>query len=301
VFPHDLPGLVANHSHGPGILNNTPFSDALLVELAIAAIDGESLGRGPATDVLAISFSGPDGVGHQFGPASIEIQDTYLRLDRGIARLLTHLDETIGTENVLLFLTSDHGVTHVPQYLTDQGIPGGHFNSSQELDKLRQYLRDNYGDDFLLANSNFELFLDHDFIDRNNLDHSDVQNDVARFVLSLDGVAGVLTADALSYGEFTRGIRERVQQGFHQKRSGDVLYWLEPHTTPGTDPQGTTHGSPWGYDTHAPMHWFGWNVPAGRSAYPVYISDIASTVATFLNSPFPSGNTGRPMNDHMRK
>jgi hypothetical protein len=138
-------------------------------------------------------------------------------------------------------------------------------------------------------------------MNQNNLDHEEVQKAVARFMLSLEGVAGAMTAASLSSGELAKGIRARVQQGYNQKRSGDVVIWLEPHITPGTGTRGTSHGSPWEYDSHAPMHWYGWDVPAGRSAHPVFISDIASTVATFLNSPFPSGNTGNPMNDHMRQ
>lgn len=299
-FPHDLPELVASHGHGPSLISATPFGDELLLELAFAAIEGEGLGSGPATDMLAVSFSAPDGIGHRFGPASIEVQDGFLRLDRLLARLLDRIDEQFGRDNVLLFLTSDHGVVHVPDYLTDQGIPGGHFNSSEHVRALRAHLEQKYGADFLLAFSNLEIFLDHDFIDGNDLDHGDVQREVARFMLSREGVAGALTADALNSTQFTEGIRARVQNGFHQKRSGDVLVWLGPQITAGTDRRGTTHGSPWTYDTHAPLHWYGFNIPAGRSAHPASISDIASTVATFLNSPFPSGNTGTPLNDHMR-
>lgn len=298
VFPHDLPGLM--EKGGPGVISSTPFSNDLLLELAIAAIEGESLGSRETTDILAVSFSATDAVGHQFGPASIEVQDTYLRLDQTMAKLLDYLDENFGKENILLFLTSDHGVAHVPDYLVDQKIPGGHFDTNNEIALLRSFLKEKYGEDMVLAFSNFEVFLDHQLMDQNNLDHEEVQNNVARFMLSLEGIAGAVTATALNSGGFTKGIRARVQQGYNQKRSGDVMVWLEPHITPGTGSQGTTHGSPWVYDSHAPMHWYGWDVPAGRSSHPVNISDIASTVATFLHSPFPSGNIGKPMNEYMR-
>lgn len=301
TFPHDLPSLLEDHDYGPGLLSSTPYGDKLLTELAIAAIEGEELGQGPTTDMLAISYSAPDAVGHQFGPASVEVQDMYLRLDQYIAQLLDYLDSEFGKDNILLFLTSDHGAVHVPDYLTDQGIPGGHFDSSAKMDKLREYLTATYGEDLLLAFSNFEVFLDHDVMEQLELDHSEVQKDIARFMLTLDGIAGALTAEALSNGEFTRGLRERIQNGFNQKRSGDVVVWLEPHITPGTGTRGTTHGSPWVYDSHAPMHWYGFGIPHGESSHPVFISDIASTVATFINSPFPSGNTGNPMNDYMRQ
>ncbi|MEX2573241.1 MAG: alkaline phosphatase PafA [Balneolaceae bacterium] len=300
VFPHDLPTRVEEHGADPGLLSGTAYGDKLLTELAIAAIEGESLGQSPTTDMLAISFSSPDGVGHGYGPASIEVQDMFLRLDQYLAQLLDYLDQEFGMDNVLLFLTSDHGVTHVPDYLTDQGIPGGHFDTGAVLDRLEEHLTSAYGENLLLGFSNYEVFLDRDLMEDLELDRAAVQKDVARFMLAADGVAGAVTAEELTSGEYTRGVRERVQQGFNQKRSGDVVIWLEPHITPGTGTRGTTHGSPWAYDTHAPLHWFGWNIPSGSSAHPVFISDIAPTVATFLNSPFPSGTTGNPMNDHMK-
>lgn len=300
VFPHRLPELMEVHGHGLGLLSSTPFSNDLMLDMGIAAIEGEALGTRATPDLLSISFSATDAVGHQFGPGSIEVQDTYLRLDLTMARLLDYLDKNFGKDNVLLFLTSDHGVSYVPDYLVEQGIPGGRFDSKSNLDRLRGFLSDKYGEDLLLSFSNYEVFLDHGLMDQKELDHEAVQKEVARFMLSLEGVAGALTASALNHTQFTHGIRARVQQGFNQKRSGDVLVWLEPHRTTSSSSRGTTHGSPWTYDTHAPMHWYGWTVPRGRSSHPVHISDIASTVATFLNSPFPSGNTGIPMNGYMK-
>ncbi len=300
VFPHNLPVLVEEYGLDPGLLSYTAFSDELLLEFALAAIEGESLGVRDVTDILAISFSALDGVGHMFGPASVEVQDTFLRLDLLIARLLTHLDEHAGEGNYLLFLTSDHGAPHVPEYLTDLGIPGGYVDLDEEEKAVRAFMTETWGEDFLLAISNFQLYFDHAAIDRAGLEHAAVEVKTTRFLLTRNGVAGALPANVLAFNEFTRGIRGWVQYGYHQKRSGDVMFWLEPHTNRGTRYQGTDHNAPWVYDTHAPMHWYGWTVQAGRSSLPVFISDIASTVANFLGSPLPSGNTGNPMNRYMK-
>jgi len=300
VFPHDLPMLVEEHGLDPGLLSYTAFSDELLLEFALAAIEGESLGVRDVTDILAISFSALDGVGHMFGPASVEVQDTFLRLDLLIGRLLTYLDEHVGDGNYLLFLTSDHGAPHVPEYLTDLGIPGGYVDLAEEEQEIRNFMNENWGEDFLLSISNFQLYFDHDVMNQLDLDHDEVQKIVARQMLSREGVGGVLTSEVLIFNEFTKGIRGLVQNGFHQQRSGDVMFWLEPHTNRGTEYRGTDHNSPWVYDTHAPLHWYGWTVKSGRSTVPVYISDIASTVSNFLGSPLPSGNTGIPMNRYMK-
>lgn len=300
VFPHNLPELAEKHGHGVGLVSSTPFSNDIMAEMAIAAIEGENLGSGDTPDLLAVSFSSTDAVGHQFGPASIELQDTYLRLDRTMAKFLNYLDEKFGKDNILLFITADHAVSYVPSYLADQQIPAGYVNSKENTEALRAFLTEKYGEDLFLRSSNFDIFLRHDLIDEKGLDHEAVQNDVARFLLSRDGIAGVVTATALMQGEFTKGIRAKIQQGYNQKRSGDVVFWIDAQKTSSSSPRGTTHGSPWAYDTHVPMHWYGWTVPAGSSSHPVYIPDIAPTVATFLKIIFPSGTVGQPMNEYMK-
>jgi predicted AlkP superfamily pyrophosphatase or phosphodiesterase len=300
VFPHDLPTLAVES--GPGLVADTPFGDELLLELALAAIEGESLGRGVVTDLLAISFSSPDHIGHRFGPMSVEVQDTYLRLDRQIARLLAHLDDAVGPGEFVLFLTSDHGVAHVPAYLADRSIPTGQISGRRTEIALRARLRELYGEDFIVASQNQQIFFDRARVREAGIDLRVLQETAAMELLEIDGIAGALSAYALQFGEFREGHRAKVQRGFNPRRSGDVVYWTEPQWTPffgaGTR---TTHGSGFSYDTRAPLIWYGWDIPAGRSADPVYISDIASTLAVILNTPFPSANTGTPMNELMRR
>jgi predicted AlkP superfamily pyrophosphatase or phosphodiesterase len=298
-FPYDLPLLVSEQGYNYGLLSSTPFSDDLLGDLAIAAIEGEHLGQRGVTDLLSVSFSAPDAIGHRFGPASVEVQDAFVRLDRTIERLLTYLDGELGRDNVLVFLTSDHGVTHVPGYLSDHSIPAGQFDTRSALAQLREHFLSRYGHDLALSISNLQVYLDHAKIDEHRLDHLAIQRDVARFILSLDGVAGALTAEALSSTQFTRGVPSRVQNGYNQKRSGDVVFWLEPQIISGTRQRGTTHGSPWAYDAHAPLLWYGWNIAPGTSAQAVSVADIAPTIAIILGSPLPSGSTGAPLNDYL--
>lgn len=298
VFPRDLAALT-QHS-GRGLVAVTPFGNELLLELAFAALEGEQLGKGEHTDILAISFSSTDRIGHQFGPASIEVQDTYLRLDRQLARLLDYLDEHYGKGEVLVFLTTDHGVAHVPAYLRDRKIPAGRFISNDVLEKLRVFSRSTYGEDFIEAFSDQQVFLDTEKLDNAEVEPARVRADIARFLLGVEGVAGTVTADALVVGEFSDDLRGKVQRGFHQKRSGDVMAWLEPNgVSLRHDTVRAIHGSPYNYDTRAPLIWYGWQVPAGRSTERVNITDIASTLAIILEAPFPGANTGNPMNHLM--
>jgi len=305
TFPVDLAYLVEEHGQDPGVLNATPFTDELLFELAVAAIEGEELGRGDVTDILTVSLSAPDAIGHRFGPASKQVQDYYDHMDRYLADFFDYLDDEFGMENVLIFLTADHGGSYVPEYMSDLGIPTGHSEfgvsaSGQVRQAVEEYLDQTYGNNFLLAYSNQNLYLDHGYMDEYDLDHAVVQNDVMRFTLSLDVVGGAITADALNNQEFTEGMRARAMHAFHPKRSGDVIVWLQPQTH-GSGTGGTGHGSGWVYDSHIPLIFLGNGINHGQSNEKVYVSDIASTVSVFLNSPFPSGNIGNPLNDLMKR
>jgi predicted AlkP superfamily pyrophosphatase or phosphodiesterase len=306
AFPIDLAYLSQNEGVGPGDLARTPFSDEHLTELAMAAIEGEQLGRRGVPDILAISYSATDAVGHRFGPASYQMQDMIIRLDRYLARLLDYLDEQIGMEHVLVYLTSDHGGAYIPHYLRDLGIITGNTDNETHIGRelnnaLSTYMEETYGENFILNFSNQNIYLDHAYMKNNGLDPREVRTNLKRFLLTLDMVGGALTADALNYSEFTQGIRGRAQNMFHQKRSGDVLVWLQPQTRGNTGTGGTGHGTPWAYDTKAPLILYGYDVPAGQATETVYVRDIASTVAIYLNAPFPSGNVGEPLQHRMNR
>lgn len=297
VFPHDLPAYA--EESGNRIVANSPFGDKYLFEMAYAAIEGEQLGRDEYTDLLSISLSSPDHIGHRYGPASKEVQDTYIRLDREIARLLDYIDEHFGKENVLVFLTSDHGAAHNPEYLRDLNIPTGNYNRSEASRALSQRLEEIYGFDPVASVRSRQIFLDRDLIRQQNVRLEQVQRDAAVFMQQVEGVNGAVTADALMNTSFTDPLKQRAQKGYNAQRSGDVIYWVKPQWFTSSRSLGTTHGSPYSYDVRAPLLWYGWDIPAGYSTVPVFISDIASTVANFVNVPYPSGNTGDPMNHHI--
>ena len=306
AFPVDLAYLTEEHGASPSLINLTPFADGLLLELAVAAIEGENLGGGDVPDILNIGLSAADAIGHRFGPASKQVQDYYLRLDRYFEDFFNYLEDRFGMENVLIYLTSDHGAVYIPQYLSDLGMPTGHEGletgpNSYITSQVRQFMTDTWGDEFLLTYNNQNLFLDHDFIEEAGLDLEQVRIDIKRFVLTLDPVGGAITADALNRSEFTEGMKARAMHTFHQKRSGDIIVWLQPHTRGGSPTGGTGHGTGWVYDTHAPLIFMGAGIKGGDIYEKAYVSDIASTIAVFLNSPFPSGNIGNPLNGFINR
>ena len=293
VFPHNLPELMAANG-GFGLIRNTPFGNSITKDFAIECIKNENLGKSSATDFLALSFSSPDYIGHSYGPNSVEQQDDYLRLDKDLAEFLKFLDAQIGKNNVLVFLTADHAAPEVPSYLIDLKIPAGYVKEWKIVKELKDYLLMTYGDTMVLSFTNQQVYLNHKVISDKKLQLSQVQENVAAFIQNLEGVSEVITATTLNNTSFTEGSRYLMQKGFNARRSGDVLInylpaWVEFSKT------GTTHGSPYSYDTHVPLIFYGWNIKQGSTSEQIYSTDIAATLAMMLNIQFPNGSTGKPI------
>lgn len=290
VFPHNLPEIAK--ISGLNLIRTTPSGNSLTKDFAIETIKSENMGKGKYPDFLTISFSSTDYIGHQYGTNSIEIEDTYLRLDKDLGELIDFLDSSLGSKNVLVFLTADHGATEAPAYLTANKIPSGFFQSDPVIYSLKKFLNAVYGDSLVLDYSNQQIFLNHKVMTQKKINSDEIQNAVADFMLPIKGIANVLTATSLKNTEFKEGTNALIQNGYSEKRSGDVLINLEPSWIE-YGKTGTTHGSAYNYDTHVPLLWYGWNIKNGNSAEAVNITDIAPTLAQFLNIQNPSGCTGK--------
>ncbi len=293
VFPHNLPELRVLNG-GLNMIRSTPFGNSLTKDFAIETIQKENMGKSTSTDFLAISFSSPDYIGHTYGPNSVEQEDDYIRLDKDLAELLKFIETQVGKNNALVFLTADHAAPEVPNYLTDLKIPSGYVNEKKMADSLKKHLLKNYGDTLVLSFSNQQVFLNHKSIDSKKLMLSLVEEDVAEFLQQFAEVSEVTTSAALNNSQFTEGSRYLMQKGYNAKRSGDVLINYLPAYIDYM-PTGTTHGSPYSYDTHVPLLFFGWNIKQGSSSEQVYITDVAATLAMMLNIQFPNGCTGKPI------
>lgn len=292
VFPHKLKYSDTNY----GIIRSTPFGNSLTLDFALAAIEGEEMGKDEITDFLALSFSSTDYVGHAFGPYSVETQDTYLRLDRDIARLLNYIDEHIGKENVLVFLTADHGAADVPAYSAEEGIPSGIFSGDafKELDK---HLNEQLGEGkWIIRNANYQLYLNRDLLASKNIPIDRVFQITREFLLKKDGVYHVVNLHDLSSATVPAAYLNKIRNGYNPKRSGDLLVLLEPNWFQGSS-KGTTHGSIYSYDTHIPLLWYGFTVPAGETSRKTHITDIAPTVAQLLHILEPNGSIGLPIGE----
>ena len=302
VFPYDLKKLSSGHDKkNYALLKTTPFANTLVKDFAISAIVNEQLGKDDFTDMLYISFSSTEYINQSFGLNSVEMEDAYLRLDRDIKHLLDFIDGYLGKGNVLIFLTSSHGSSYNPQYLTDMGISKSFFNSSQAMALLKSYLNATYGTgDRIKHNSNLQIYLNDDLIKKSKLSTEAFQNDVVEFMMQFTGVVNVLSGKTIQNSSFSGDIFKKVQNLYNQKRSGDIVIILEPGCLEkkGLD---INYSSPYNDDTHVPLIWYGWKIKNQTISRKIDMTDIAPTLSQILDISIPNACQGEPIMELFEK
>ena len=281
----------------------SPKGNTLLTEFAITAIQEEKLGKDKYTDFLNISYSVPDVIGHTFGPQSVEMEDIYLRLDNEIATLLKALDTKLGKENYTLFLTADHGAMENVSFLNNHKLDAAIARTTSDARNLEAFLDTKYGKaSWITAVNGNNLYLNKVTIDEQKLTLPIIQKEAADYLMTLPEVSFALTADDLQTYVYEEGIRKTIQNGYHVKRSGDVIISYSSgtiiHPNPNIDVEmvnGTVHGSGYSYDTHVPLIWIGKGIKSGESVRAVNPIDIAPSLSMFLNIPLPSASQGKPL------
>ena len=300
VFPKDLKKLREQNDNF-SLIKTIPAGNTYTVDFAKAVIKGEQLGKSEFTDFLAVSFSSTDYVGHRYGVASVETEDTYLRLDKDLAHFFNFLDTEVGKENYTLFLTADHAAVHVPSYLQSLKIPA-HYISTEKLKKFLSDITQKYfNSKELIENvSNYQIFLDQEKIEALGFNKNTVAQRLADEVLSFDKIYKAVTARTLQTTNFTEGLMHSLQQGYNPKFSGDVLMIPYPATL-NYSRKGTSHGSGYSYDTHVPLIFYGNGIKKGASKKTYKIIDIAPTISNLLKIEAPNGTSGNIIDEVLKK
>ena len=289
AFPYDLKKF-ANTNYGT--ICFTPYGNSMTVEMAKAAVTGEQLGADNITDMLAVSFSSPDYIGHTFGPNAVEQEDDYLRLDKDLGSFFNFLDQKVGKGQYLVFLSADHAVAHVPGFNKEHNLPGGVTPATRWINDLDNKLNEKYGTRRLIAgNYNHQLYLNHPLIDSMKLNEKAIKETIIKYLVLQPEVGQVFALDKLMEEPLNAKLRDVVANGYNQQLSGDIEIieksgYMEGGAT------GTTHGSWNPYDSHIPLLFYGWNVPKGKTNREVYMTDIAATLAAMLHIQMPSGCIG---------
>lgn len=303
VFPYDLKMMLEQSGASPyDVFTSTPFANTYLTDFAIEAIKNEDLGTDNTPDMLCVSYSTPDIIGHSFGPYSKEIEDTYVRLDRDIARLIAELEKSVGKKNFVIFLTADHAVVPVPQFLSDKGLPGGYFFLEPAMNELRTFSVSKFGADLIEEQDNLNIYLNSALLEQLKLDREEVATAFADKIRTWDEVKGAYTAKELRTTGHSDRWKSMVSKGYHKEESGDIIFILEAGYLPKTrlsetTHKGTSHGSAYSYDTHVPLLWYGSKIKGSSVARPMEIIDIAASLTHLLKLQQPSNIEGSPIHE----
>lgn len=301
VFPHVITGgkekLEKEFYEDFG---TTPFANDYLLDFAKATIENERLGADEVTDLLTISFSANDLVGHKFGPFSQEVQDITLRTDRTIAALLKFLDQKVGAGQWVAALTADHGVAPIPEQTQKLGY-GGRVSSKQITDAIEMALDKQFGEEkWLLSFTYGNAYLDEAVVARRKITVEEAERVASQAVMKIPGVAECFTHTQLLSGRLpANAIAQSVAHGFFASRNGNLIVIPRPfYLLASTD--ATTHGSPYSYDTHVPVILYGAGITAGSYAHAISPADIAPTLAALLKIEPPSNNVGRILTEAIK-
>jgi predicted AlkP superfamily pyrophosphatase or phosphodiesterase len=295
TFPHiinggeDQPGAKF-YSH----FEYSPFANEQTLDFARAAIEQEKLGADEVTDLLTISLSANDLVGHYFGPYSQEVQDMTLRTDRQLADFFNWLHQKVGLQNVVLAMTADHGVAPVPEHSMKRGL-GGRVPMKEVGDSINSALASRFGEENLMLKLvSGNVYLNYEAMEKRNLSRSEVEKFIAETLTRHPSIAAAFTRSQLLSGELPHTkIAESVVRGFYAERNGDVIIVPKPYWLISDSDSATSHSTPYSYDTHVPVLFWGAGVSAGRYFNPACPTDIAPTLSALLELTPPSNSTGR--------
>jgi predicted AlkP superfamily pyrophosphatase or phosphodiesterase len=295
VFPHNLSAISSTVKYES--FRTTPFANTFTFDFAKKAIENENMGTGAVTDFLTVSISSTDYIGHTFGPNSIEIEDTYLRLDKDIEDFLIYLDTKVGKGNYTLFLSADHGVAHIPGFLQENRIPGGTFDDGEILRDINTEIEARYGIKKVVRNlQNYQLYLNDTAIEASGINREQVIKLVMTTLKQKPYIIEAFELKNLTATTLPEPQKTMMANGYNPKRSGDIQFTFKPGYFDGGK-KGTTHGLWNPYDAHIPLLFYGWGVIPGKTNRETYMTDISATVAAILKIQMPSGCVGKPISE----
>lgn len=301
-YMNDLPQWVkdfnkANHTKPKFNIKTNDDGVTMTFRMAEAAVDNERLGQTAGqTDMLAISISSTDAIGHEYSTRGPENKSVYLRLDRDVATFLKHLDEEVGKGNYLLFLTADHGASHNYNFLKSHRIPADGWDYDKSVSELNKYLRSQFPSmtsDPVLGEDNYHFFFNDKAYSAE--EKQKVIDASVEYLKQDPQFLYVVDNEKISVSSIPEPIKSRLINGIFRGRSGEITVVTRPQifgATVSPDYKGTSHGQPMAYDVHIPFVLYGWHVDHGESTKPVNITDIAPTICAMLHIQMPDAAIG---------
>ena len=282
------------------IIRSTPYGNSMTLDLAKAAIDKEQLGQGNVTDMLTVSLSSTDYVGHKFGVNAIETEDTYLRLDKDLAEFFTYLDAKVGRGNYTVFLTADHGAAHNIDFSKDNKLNSSKWSGSKVQREMNKAIEDKFKvKDVVLSLMNAQVHFNYKLIKENDLDEELIRKICISYLKTQPEIAFAVDLNNIANAPVPEEIKRRIINGHAVHRSGGIQFILNPAVF-SAGSNGTSHSAWNPYDSHIPLVWMGWGINSGRLTRQTNMTDIAATVAALLRIQMPNGSIGKPITEVLK-
>ena len=291
-FPYGLNQFIGKDY---GKVANTPYGNNLVLDVATQTIINEKMGLDDITDLLAVSFSSPDYIGHAFGPNSWETLDGYIKLDELLAQFFTTLDQQVGKDNYTVFLTADHAVAPIPGYAQKHKIPAGTITDDGIKNELGKMLTaKGLNPKFISAITEFNIYFNHNLMDSLQVTQDKLTSLITNYLEQKSNIIQVVESRKAAIAPLPQSIRERIVNGFNPQRSGDLMFITKSGVVGGGN-TGTGHGVFYNYDAHIPLLFYGKGIKKGQVNNVNYMTDIAPTITTLLGIQMPSGSIGKPI------
>ena len=299
TFPHSYQSVITNKNYDA--FRASPYGNTFTLDFAKEIIRNEKMGKGRETDMLCVSISSPDYIGHRFGPNAMETEDIYLRLDREIASFLTYLDNTLGKNNYTLFLSADHGAPQNSEFLKENKyFTAGSLNSATVLKNLNKLCKEKFGiDETVKKIYDYQLYLNNRIIDSANINRKELKTFLVSSLKKIPEVWNAYDEEDLETTILPAVLKERLSNSYYFRRSGDVQYFYKPQYTD-FNTEGIEHGAWYPYDAHIPCLFYGWGIKPGKTNRETYMTDIAPTIAAMLKIQMPNGCVGKVITEAIK-
>jgi predicted AlkP superfamily pyrophosphatase or phosphodiesterase len=291
-FPYGLTQYIGKDY---GKVSSTPYGNNLVLDVATQTLINEKMGLDDITDLLALSFSSPDYIGHAFGPNSWETLDGYIKLDELLAQFFTKLDQQVGKDNYTVFLTADHAVAPIPGYAQKNKIPNGTITDDGIKNELGKMLTAKGLSSKLISSiTEYNIHFNHHIMDSLQVSQDKLTSLITNYLEQKSNILQVVELRKAAIAPIPQSIRERIVNGFNPQRSGDLMFITKSGVVGGGN-TGTGHGVFYNYDAHIPLLFYGKGIKKVQVNNVNYMTDIAPTISTLLGIQMPSGSIGMPI------
>jgi len=292
TFPHDLEKY-HKKAGSYKILKDTPFGNTLVKDFAINLMEQEEIGMDDIPDLVSVVFSSLNDANELFGPASVEMEDLYLRLDQDIAHLLNYIDFLVGMENTIVFLTSNCSSSYPVDYMIEElRLPVGIFKPLNAIALLKSYLNIAFGEGkWVKEYLDQQIYLNHELIERRNVSLEDIQKKAASFITQFQGVVFAKPACELEITSYSDGYLSAFQDSYFKKRSGDILIGLQQGWQPDIQYRKISYTE----NKHIPLIWYGWGISKNKITSKISATDMVPTICEMLRIPPPDFSKGTPL------